>query len=70
MYKLIKIENGLYHITKPINDSEDIVIAIITRSGKGYTRSVYHELSKKWIQPAAFNYFATLADVKRRYDIK
>ena len=47
MYKLVKIENGLYHVTKPINDSTDIVIAIITRSGKGYTRVIYHELSKK-----------------------
>lgn len=65
MYELIKVENGLYHVTK-----NGVAIAIISRSGKGYTRTVYHEISGKWIEPVAFNYFSTLADVKRRYDIK
>lgn len=65
MYKLVRIESGLYHIKK-----DNITVAIVSKYKNGYTRVVYHELSGKWIQPAAFNYFSTLANVKRRYDIK
>lgn len=65
MYKLIKIENGLYNVTE-----NDKVIAIVQRDKRGgYKRTIYHALSGQWIQPAAFNHFATLKDVKKRYDI-
>jgi len=67
MNKLIRVEKGRYAVI----DASGNTIAFIYKhsSGKGYTRNI-RNTSGAWFRPDYFNYFHTLADVKRRYDIK
>lgn len=63
--KLVKVGNGRYSVI----NADGNTIAMVYRSGKGYTRDILN-VSGVWFHPEYFNYFRTLSDVKRRYDIK
>lgn len=67
MNKLVKVEKGRYTV---IDASGDTIALIYKHSnGKGYTRDI-RNVSGTWFHLEYFNFFRTLADVKRRYDIK
>jgi hypothetical protein len=66
MKKLVKVENGRYIVT----DETGTTIALVYRWGNGYRRDVRNAQTGEFFRPEYFNYFKTLADVKRRYDIK
>lgn len=66
MKKLIKVENGRYTVT----DETGTTIALVYRCGKGYTRDIRNAFTGEFFRPEYFNYFKTLSEVKKRYDIK
>lgn len=66
MKKLVKVENGRYTVT----DENGNTIALVYRFGNGYTRDIRNAYTGEFFRPEYFNYFKTLAEVKRRYDIK
>lgn len=62
---LIKTTDG-YNIVNAVTGEP---VAALVKEKRGYTKLLWHAGRGEYIRPAAFNYFATLRDVKRYYDI-
>lgn len=58
-----------YRIIRENCNGTKTIIAILKKEKNGYSKTIYNEQTKTWIQPLYFSYFPTLKAAKRFYEI-